>query len=139
MIVYNSSISLRTEGFSDCRDITREVENAVHASGVREGLATIMVTGSTGAITTIEFESGAISDLQKALERLAPRDMEYAHNLRWQDGNGFSHVRAALMKPSLGIPVTEGRLCLGTWQQIVLMDFDNRPRNRSVMIQVMGK
>lgn len=139
MIVYNSSISLRTEGFSDCRDITREVEKAVHASGVREGLVTMMVTGSTGAITTIEFESGAISDLKQALERLAPTDSKYAHNLRWQDGNGFSHVRAALMKPSLGIPVTEGRLCLGTWQQIVLMDFDNRPRNRSVMIQVMGK
>ena len=139
MIIHHATMSLRTQGFSDCHDITRDVESAVRDSGVRNGLATVMVSGSTAAVTTIEFEPGAVSDLKQALERLAPTDIEYAHNLRWGDGNGFSHVRAALMRPSLGIPVAEGKLCLGTWQQLVLLDFDNRPRSRSILVQVMGE
>jgi secondary thiamine-phosphate synthase enzyme len=139
MIIHHATISLSTNGFSDCRDITADVESTVRESGVRNGLVTVMVSGSTAAVTTIEFEPGAVSDLKQTLERLAPSDIEYAHNLRWGDGNGFSHVRAALMRPSLGVPVVEGKLCLGTWQQLILLDFDNRPRSRSILVQVMGE
>lgn len=138
MVVRNTVVKLRTKGFSDCQDITHELERCLGESGVKEGLLTVFVTGSTGAVTTIEFESGVIKDLKEALERIAPMDIEYAHNLRWGDGNGFSHVRAALMKPSLGIPVVQGKLSLGTWQQVVFIDFDNRPRNRTVMVQILG-
>ncbi len=139
MTIHHEKILLDTKGFSDCHDITPDVERAVGESGIRNGLVTVMVPGSTAAVTTIEFESGAVSDLKRALERLAPTDIEYAHNLRWGDGNGFSHVRAALMRPSLGVPVVDGKLCLGTWQQLILLDFDNRPRSRSILIQVMGE
>ncbi|HMK34540.1 MAG TPA: secondary thiamine-phosphate synthase enzyme YjbQ [Desulfomonilaceae bacterium] len=138
MIVHHSSIGLRTAGFSDCKDITGDLELCVKESRVRDGLLTVMVSGSTAAVTTIEYESGAVSDLKLALDRIAPLEIEYAHNVRWGDGNGFSHVRAALMKPSLTIPVKDGRLCLGTWQQVVFLDFDNKPRTRSVVVQVMG-
>jgi len=138
MLVYHSEIKLRSQGFADCLDITGQLERLLQKSGVRDGLLTVMLSGSTGAITTIEYEPGAISDLKAALERIAPMDMEYAHDLRWGDGNGFAHVRAALMKPSLGIPIQVGRLCLGTWQQVVFMDFDNRPRNRSLVVQIVG-
>lgn len=138
MLVCHSEIELRTQGFADCLNITGQLEVLLQKSGVRHGLLTVMVSGSTGAITTIEFEPGAVSDLKAALERLAPMNMEYSHNLRWGDGNGFAHVRAALMKPSLGIPVHDGRLCLGTWQQVVFLDFDNRPRNRSLVVQILG-
>jgi secondary thiamine-phosphate synthase enzyme len=99
----------------------------------------LFVPGSTGALTTIEYESGALQDLADAIERLAPRDMEYAHDQRWGDGNGYAHVRAALVGPSLQIPVANGRLCLGTWQQVVLLDFDNHPRMRRLIIQVIGE
>ncbi len=138
MIVHNSVLELQTEGFCDCRDITAGLERCLGESGVKDGLLTVINPGSTGAITTIEFESGAINDLRRAIERLAPEDADYAHNLRWHDGNGFSHVRSALLKPSLGIPVVDGRLCLGTWQQVVFLDFDNRSRNRRLVVQVMG-
>lgn len=138
MLVYNATITFRTEGFADCRDITRDMERCVRDSRVVNGLLTVMVTGSTAAVTTVEYEPGVINDLKDALERIAPMDIPYAHNERWGDGNGFSHVRAALMKPSLGIPIVEGKLCLGTWQQVVCIDFDNRPRNRSLAVQVLG-
>ncbi len=138
MEVFTSTITLGTQGFFDCRDITPEVARAVTESGVSDGLATIIVPGSTGSVTTIEYESGAVSDLKRALEKIAPEDGEYAHNLRWGDGNGFSHVRAALMKPSLGVPIVSGKLSLGTWQQLVFLDFDNKPRNRKLVVQVMG-
>lgn len=139
MIVHNSSIKLRTAGYSDCKDITPDLEDCVKESRVRDGLVTVMVSGSTAAVTTIEFESGAVSDLKRALDRIAPIELEYAHNLRWGDGNGFSHVRAALMKPSLTIPLVRGKLALGTWQQVVFIDFDNKPRTRSLVVQVMGE
>ena len=139
MKVYNSSIRLRTAGFSDCKDITDDLENCLKESRVRDGLLTVMVSGSTAAITTIEFESGAVNDLKHALDRIAPLEIEYAHNLRWGDGNGFSHVRAALMKPSLSIPVIAGKLTLGTWQQVVCLDFDNKPRTRSLVVQIIGE
>lgn len=139
MIIHTKNMKLNTKGFSDCRDITAEVEAAVRESSAQNGLVTIMVPGSTAAVTTIEFESGAVSDLKEALERLAPTNIEYAHNLRWGDGNGFSHVRAALMRPSLSVPIIDGKLCLGTWQQLILLDFDNRPRQRTIVIQVIGE
>ncbi len=138
MIVFHQIIKLSTQGFNDCTDVTESLNQYVRESGVQNGLLTVMVSGSTAAVTTIEYESGAVSDLKAALERIAPAGMEYAHNLRWGDGNGFSHVRAALMKPSLSVPVKEGKLCLGTWQQVVFLDFDNRPRNRSLIVQVLG-
>ncbi len=99
----------------------------------------VFCSGSTGGITTIEYESGVINDLKKAIEKIAPSDMPYEHDKRWGDGNGFSHVRAALMKPSLTIPLVKGKLTLGTWQQIVFIDFDNRGRERNVVVQVMGE
>jgi secondary thiamine-phosphate synthase enzyme len=102
-------------------------------------LVTVFCPGSTGAVTTIEYESGVLRDLQKAIEKIAPSNIPYEHDKRWGDGNGFSHVRAALMKPSLSIPMVKRRLALGTWQQIVFIDFDNRRRERNILIQVMGE
>jgi secondary thiamine-phosphate synthase enzyme len=139
MIVRNDTIHLNTKGFNDCIDITPHLEKCLRESEIKEGLVTAMIAGSTGAITTIEYEAGAVSDLKRALDRIAPLEIEYSHNLRWDDGNGFSHVRAALMKPSLTIPVIDGKLCLGTWQQVVVLDFDNRPRQRQVILHIMGK
>ncbi len=139
MIIKTYQIALNTKGFCDCHDITPDLTQRLKESGVSDGLLTVMTAGSTGAVTTIEYESGVVSDLQRALERIAPTDMEYAHNLRWGDGNGFSHVRAALMKPSLSIPAIDGTMCLGTWQQVVFLDFDNRPRTRRLVVQVMGE
>ena len=138
MIIHHSIIKLSTRGFSDCHDITGHLDKCLGESGVDEGLLTVMNPGSTGAVTTIEFESGAVNDLKRAVERLAPMEIEYQHDRRWGDGNGFSHVRSALLKPSLGIPVIDGKLCLGTWQQVVFMDFDNRPRNRTLVVHIMG-
>jgi secondary thiamine-phosphate synthase enzyme len=138
VIVHNSKIELSSQGFCDCKDITPILAERVRESGIGQGLLTIMVPGSTGAVTTIEYESGAISDLKEALDTIAPVEKQYEHNLRWGDGNGFSHVRAALMKPSLSIPIVHGTLCLGTWQQVVFLDFDNRPRKRSLVVQVIG-
>lgn len=132
-------ISLDTKGFSDIIDITRAVNGVVQKSGMKSGMVTIFCSGSTAAVTTIEYESGVLEDLKKAIERMAPSDISYAHDRRWGDGNGFSHVRAALMGPSLTIPVVRGTLALGTWQQIVFIDFDNRKRQRNVLVQVMGE
>jgi len=120
------------------RDVTREVEELVSRSGVREGVVVVALTGSTGAVTTIEYEDGALADLRRALDRLAPAGADYAHNARWGDGNGFSHVRSALLKTSLAIPVIDGRPVLGTWQQIVVLNLDNRAREREVVAVVTG-
>jgi len=120
------------------RDVTPEVEELVATSGVREGMAVVSLTGSTGAVTTIEYEGGALADLRRALDRLAPTDDDYAHNARWGDGNGFSHVRSALLKTSIAVPVVDGRLQLGTWQQIVVINLDNRAREREVVAVVVG-
>jgi secondary thiamine-phosphate synthase enzyme len=117
----------------DVFDLTPEVESALRASGVRDGLVLLFVPGSTAALTTIEFETGVVEDLKQALERLAPRSIPYRHDEAWGDGNGYSHVRSALVGPSLSLPVEEGRLVLGTWQQVVLLDFDNQPRRRRVL------
>ena len=121
------------------RDLTPEVEALVAESGVRTGTATVQLVGSTGAITTIEYEDGALADLRRALEAVAPADGDYAHNARWGDGNGFSHLRSALLKTSIAVPVVDGRLALGTWQQVLLLNLDNRAREREVVAVVSGE
>jgi len=138
MVSHRSTVPLRTQGWNDVTDITDQVESSVRTSGVRDGIVTVFVPGSTAAITTIEYEPGAVADLKRAIDRLAPADIHYDHDRRWGDGNGFAHVRAALLGPSLTIPISQGRLELGTWQQIVLIDFDNRPRTREVIVQTLG-
>ncbi len=119
-------------------DITGELVQAVGKSGVRDGVLTVQMLGSTGAITTIEYESGALKDLRDALEKLAPLQGDYEHNARWGDGNGFSHVRSALLKTSLSIPVVDGELVLGTWQQVVAINLDNRDRVRELVAVLVG-
>jgi secondary thiamine-phosphate synthase enzyme len=138
-MIFNNIISINTKGFNDTKDITDEVTKIVEQSGIKNGLVTIFCRGSTGTITTIEFESGVIKDLQSALEKIAPSNIPYEHDKRWGDGNGFSHVRAALMKPSLSIPFIKKKLILGTWQQIVFIDFDNRARHREISVQIIGE
>jgi len=129
----------RTAGQGDVRDITAEVAEAVAGSGARQGVATVFVTGSTAGVTTIEFEPGCVADLDRAFESIAPRAGEYQHHLRWGDDNGSSHVRAAMLGPSLSVPFADGALLIGTWQQIVLVEFDTRPRTRAFVIQVAGE
>jgi secondary thiamine-phosphate synthase enzyme len=120
------------------RDITPELSQWVTESGVVTGLAAVQVVGSTGGITTIEYESGALADLRRSIESVAPADGRYAHNARWGDGNGYSHVRSALLKTALTLPIVDGRLQLGTWQQVVVLNFDNRPREREVVVVIYG-
>ena len=131
--------SVRTTSNTDIIDITPQVQEEIQRSAIRNGHATLFVPGSTAALTTIEYERGVINDLRKAIERIAPKDLYYEHDERWGDGNGYSHVRAALLGPSLHIPVIDGKLTLGTWQQIVLLDFDNRPRKRRIVMQMAGE
>ncbi|RLB75420.1 MAG: YjbQ family protein [Deltaproteobacteria bacterium] len=139
MAIYNSTISLKSTAGTDIFDITHVVEKEIKASGISNGAVTLFIPGSTAALTTIEYESGVINDLRKAIERIAPSDIYYEHNERWGDGNGYSHVRAALLGPSLHIPIIRGNMTLGTWQQIVVLDFDNRPRNRRVVVHIIGE
>jgi secondary thiamine-phosphate synthase enzyme len=138
-MIFSESISLKTKGFSDILDITPQAQGVIERSKIQNGLATVFCPGSTGTVTTIEYESGVLKDLQKAIERIASSDIPYEHDKRWGDGNGFSHVRAALMKPSISIPVLKGKMTLGTWQQVVFIDFDNRRRDRNIIVQVMGE
>jgi len=137
-MTYSETISLSTKGFSDIIDITDRVDSVVGHSKVKDGLATVFCPGSTGSITTIEYESGVLRDLQMAIEKIVPSNIPYEHDRRWGDGNGFSHVRAALMKPSLSVPLIKGKLSLGTWQQIVFIDFDNRRRERNLLVHILG-
>ena len=132
------TLEVVTSGGTDILDLTAAVAAQVEQIGVAEGLLTLFISGSTAALSTIEFESGVVNDLRAAIEGLFPQDIPYEHDRRWGDGNGYAHVRAAFLKPSLSIPLTGGRLLLGTWQQIVLLDFDNRPRQRRILGQVMG-
>jgi len=138
MAVETLTFDLNTRGLCDVVDITGFVEEKIMESEIESGIVSVFVPGSTAGITTIEYESGAISDFQAAIQRIAPTDIHYSHDARWGDGNGFSHVRAALLGPSLSVPFNSNRLLLGTWQQIVFVDFDNRPRNRKVVVQVVG-
>ena len=132
-------ITEKTAGFCDVIDITAKVREYLEKEKIQNGLATLFVSGSTAALTTIEHEPGLIQDLKEFVERYIPSDRRYHHDDRWGDDNGFSHVRASLFGPSLAIPIENGRLCLGTWQQIVLLDFDNRARTREITIQFMGE
>ncbi|KMP11251.1 secondary thiamine-phosphate synthase enzyme [Candidatus Nitromaritima sp. SCGC AAA799-C22] len=136
--VKTGNFEIETAGFGDILDITCQVGQGVSGSGLSDGNATVFVPGSTAGITTIEFEPGAVDDLKMAIERQAPAGLHYAHDAKWGDGNGFSHVRAALMGASLTVPFLAGKLQLGTWQQIILCDFDNKARRRNVLIQMMG-
>ena len=138
MPVKSISFQIKTRGYSDIQDITQRVQEEVSASGIKDGTATLFVPGSTAGITSIEYESGVLKDLRIAIERLAPESVHYEHDSRWGDGNGFSHVRAAFLGASFSVPFSNSRLLLGTWQQIVVIDFDNRPRSRKVLIQVVG-
>jgi len=139
MTVKSSSIPLSTRGDADIHDITEEVARQVDQSGLKNGTVTIFCPSSTSALTTIEYESGALSDLKRLFHEIVPQNREYAHNARWGDGNGHSHVRAALLGPSLTIPFVNGGLTLGTWQQIIYVDFDNRPRRRELILQMIGE
>ena len=138
-MIYSQIITISTRGHADVHDLTDRVEAAIARSGIRNGLACVFTPSSTSALTTIEFESGAVEDLRLALERLAPSQAEYRHNLRWGDGNGHAHLRAALLGPSLCLPIADGRPVLGTWQQVVFIDFDVRPRSREIRVQVIGE
>jgi len=139
MKIINETMSLTTQGFNDMHDITRDVAQKLDEHELTNGVVTIFVPGSTGGLTTIEFEPGLEQDFAELMDRVAPHGVGYHHDARWGDGNGFSHVRASLLGPSLSIPIADGRMTLGTWQQIVFVDFDNRSRSRSLMIQFMGE
>ena len=139
MKVESTSISFKTKGNADIIEIGNQVKAKVNESGIKNGTVTVFVTGSTGALTTIEYEPGLVEDLQKAMERIAPQDIDYAHDRRWGDGNGHAHVRASLIGPSVMVPLIGGQLKLGTWQQIIFIDFDNRPRSRELVVQIMGE
>lgn len=138
-MTHSETFSLTTKGFNDIIDITHPVHAICNKSKVHDGVVTVFCPGSTGSITTIEYEAGVLEDLKRAIENIAPSNIPYEHDKRWGDGNGFSHVRAALMKPSLSIPLIQGKLALGTWQQVVFIDFDNRSRHREIIVQVTGE
>ena len=137
-MIFSETISISTKGFSDIIDLTDRVASIVSHSKIENGLVTVFCPGSTGSVTTIEYETGVLKDLQKTIEKLVPSNIPYEHDKRWGDGNGFSHVRAALMKPFLSIPLIKGKVTLGTWQQIVFIDFDNRRRERNLFVQILG-
>ncbi|MGA1841077.1 MAG: secondary thiamine-phosphate synthase enzyme YjbQ [bacterium] len=139
MVVHKRNLSFKTKGMTDILDITSDIRREVEGAGLKDGIVTVFIPGSTAGVTTIEYESGALKDLVEAIERLAPLSIHYHHDSRWGDGNGFAHVRSALLGPSLTVPFNSGRLQLGTWQQIVLIDFDNRPRQREVFLQILGE
>ena len=138
-MVINETISFSTRGSTDIIDITGKVKAVLDKHGVKNGAVTVFIPGSTGAITTIEYERGVISDLRQLINELIPPDREYLHNQAWGDGNAHSHLGSALLGPSLSVPVVDGSLTLGTWQQIVFIDFDNRPRKREIILQLIGE
>ncbi len=138
-MVIGKRINVQTKGHCDLIDITRQVAEQINESGVNNGTVTLFVAGSTAGLSTIEFESGLLSDFQDMWQRTVPQDITYRHDQRWGDGNGFSHVRASLLGASLVVPFIGKELTLGTWQQIILVDFDNRPRSREIVLQIMGE
>lgn len=139
MTVVNKTIRLSTEGDCDMIDITAEVANEIRNSNLNDGIATIFISGSTAGITTIEYENGLISDFKDMWDRNAPSNITYQHDRRWGDGNGHSHIRASIQGPSLVVPFANKKMTLGTWQQIIVVDFDNRPRTREVILQLLGE
>jgi secondary thiamine-phosphate synthase enzyme len=138
-MLHTGRVRLNTRGHADMHDLTAQAEHIVTEAGLQSGTATLFTPSSTSALTTIEFEPGALDDLRRALDEIAPSGRDYFHNRKWGDGNGHAHVRAALLGPSLTIPIVEGRLALGTWQQVVFIDFDVRPRQREVIVQLVGE
>ncbi len=138
MQIHSATIQVKTTGNSDIINISPQVEKIVSRHPILNGLILLFIAGSTAALTTIEFERGVVEDLRQAIERIAPHNMSYEHDARWGDGNGYAHVRAALLGPSLAVPLKDGNMVLGTWQQIVLCDFDNRPRTRDIVVQLQG-
>lgn len=139
MTVKTESINLSTNGNADIIDITEAVNSHISESGINNGIVTIFSPSATSAITTIEYESGCVSDFKRLFDEIIPQNRDYSHNLKWGDGNGHSHVRAALLKASLTVPFVEKRLTLGTWQHIIFLDFDNRSRRRELVLQMMGE
>ena len=139
MTVKTTYITLSTRGNADMQDITDQVTQAVHDSGLDSGIVTVFTPSSTSGLTTIEYESGCLSDLKRLFDEVIPPDRHYAHNARWGDGNGHSHVRAALLKASFTVPFVNRRLTLGTWQQIIFVDFDIRSRRRELVVQIIGE
>jgi len=139
MKVHTTRLTEKTRGYCDIIDITAKVQDQLQKGKIQKGLVTLFVSGSTAGLTTVEYEPGLIQDLKELLEKLVPFNRKYHHDDRWGDDNGFSHLRAALFGPSLQVPIESGRLLLGTWQQIVLLDFDNRPRTREIVIQITGE
>ncbi len=138
-MIITKQISRQSNGNCDIIDITPQVEEQVAETGINSGTVTLFVAGSTAGVTTIEYEPGLVSDFQSLWERAVPKNIPYDHDRRWGDGNGYSHVRASLLGASLVVPFNDKRLTLGTWQQIVLVDFDNRPRSRQIVLQIMGE
>ncbi|MGC8832018.1 MAG: secondary thiamine-phosphate synthase enzyme YjbQ [Thermoproteota archaeon] len=139
LIVVETELGVKTRGELDIVDITGEIEKIVSKTGVKNGIANVFVPGSTGAVTTIEYEPGLLKDFPNALERLAPRSAEYEHEKAWHDGNGHSHVRASIIGPSITIPIKDGALRLGTWQQVVFVELDVRPRSRRLVVTCIGE
>jgi secondary thiamine-phosphate synthase enzyme len=138
-MVFGQYFSLKTRGYSDIKDITKEVQNIVQSSGIKNGLVNIFAVGSTASVTTIEYEPALVEDVREQLEKFAPHTMHSRHSQTWGDDNGFSHIRATFMGPGLSVPVADSSVVLGTWQQIVIIDHDNRPRTRKMFVQVMGE
>jgi secondary thiamine-phosphate synthase enzyme len=138
-MVYTESFQIRTRGYTDIIDITNNIESIVKKAKIKNGIVNIFCPGSTGGITTIEYEPGLLKDIPEIFESIAPQNKRYHHDDTWHDGNGFSHVRAALTGASFTVPFVNGKMTLGTWQQIVFIDFDNRSRHREIVVQMMGK
>ena len=139
MKIIQHSLTISTQGFNDMKNITSDVSEKLAVARLKDGIVNIFVSGSTGGLTTIEFEPGLVEDFSRLMEKLVPSNLPYNHDKRWGDGNGFSHVRASLLGASLNVPFADGRLNLGTWQQIVFIDFDNRPRMRTILLQFLGE
>ncbi|MEE8348952.1 MAG: secondary thiamine-phosphate synthase enzyme YjbQ [Acidobacteriota bacterium] len=138
MLIKDYTLTLRTQGYCHVINVTDEVQGKIAESAIESGTVTVFVVGSTAGITVVEYEPGLVRDLEELFDKIAPPTRDYHHEQTWHDGNGFSHVRASLLKPSLVVPVVSGKMRLGTWQQIVVLDFDNGPRTREVAVQVMG-
>lgn len=138
-MVYSTTIKISTKGICDVVDVTQQVAAAVQDSKIKDGIVTVFVVGSTLSVTTIEMNANLEEDLAEALEIIAPQSKKYHHDQKWGDGNGFSHIRASLLGPSTSVPIVNGKLTLGTWQQLVVIDFDNRQRDREIIVQVVGE
>jgi secondary thiamine-phosphate synthase enzyme len=139
MGVKEYKITFRTRGFTDIKNITEEIKEKIHESGFKEGIAVVFVPGATGGVTTMEFEPGVIRDLQETFEKIAPQNGKYHHDYRWGDGNGYAHIRSAIIGTSVSIPFSNGNLQLGMWQSVVFIDFDNKPRRRALIVKILGE